>query len=249
MTTPRVLPIALIVGLIAGLLVGGFHNLFTVPVMEWAIVLEEERAAAEAPAAGAQEEDEGGVSLGVQRIGMVIGLGILGAIFGLIFAGLYHLVRGTAAGWPPLATSLVAGALGFWSLALFPYIRYPLNPPGVGDPETLLFRQGFQFLFIVLSAIGVVAAVYAVRLINRTMANSSPRNLGYAVVALAYAVFALLIVYLIPGNPDEVPVPPELLIIFRMLSVAGLFLFWLVLALGVGSKIMWYQRSAATADR
>ena len=51
---PRMLVIVLTVGLVSGLLVGGFHNLFTVPVMERAIVLEAERAAE----AGAAQDDE-----------------------------------------------------------------------------------------------------------------------------------------------------------------------------------------------
>ena len=45
----RILITSIVVGAIAGFLVGGFHNLFTVPVMERAIILEEERSATEAP--------------------------------------------------------------------------------------------------------------------------------------------------------------------------------------------------------
>ena len=45
----RLLAISLIFGLIAGILVGGFHNLFTVPVMERAIALEEARAVTDPP--------------------------------------------------------------------------------------------------------------------------------------------------------------------------------------------------------
>ena len=65
----RLLVTSVVIGLIAGLLVGGFHNLFTVPVMERAIVLEEERSASE-PAAPAEEGPSTDVSLGIQRIGM-----------------------------------------------------------------------------------------------------------------------------------------------------------------------------------
>ena len=41
---------AVLVGLVAGLIVGVYHNIFTVPIIERAIVLEEERAAAALPA-------------------------------------------------------------------------------------------------------------------------------------------------------------------------------------------------------
>ena len=45
-----ILPVALIMGALSGLLVGGFFNVFNVPVMEWAISLEEAAAEAEAAA-------------------------------------------------------------------------------------------------------------------------------------------------------------------------------------------------------
>ena len=47
---PRILSIAVLAGLVAGVLVGGFHNLFTVPVIEQAIALEEAAAVAAHPA-------------------------------------------------------------------------------------------------------------------------------------------------------------------------------------------------------
>ncbi len=68
----RIILRAVLVGLVAGLIVGVYHNIFTVPIIERAIVIEEERAAAALPA-GAQPEDEPPlVSLGMQRIGMGI---------------------------------------------------------------------------------------------------------------------------------------------------------------------------------
>jgi predicted cobalt transporter CbtA len=245
---PRVLPIALIVGLMAGLLVGGFHNLFTVPVMERAIALEEERTAAEAPAGAAEHEEEATVSLGVQRIGMVVGLAIFGLIIGLIFTGLYRLLRGIVPDWHPLAIALIVGAVGFWALSLFPFIKYPLNPPGVGESSSLTFRQGFQTVFILLSAAGAVGALYGVKLINRSTSVAAQRTQRYALLALGYVAFALIIAFAIPGNPDPTPVPVDLLALFRTLTMIGQFLLWLLLALGVGLTIMWYQRSAQTVS-
>ena len=40
----RILPTALVMGLIVGLLVAGYMNIFNVPVMEWAIELEGQAA-------------------------------------------------------------------------------------------------------------------------------------------------------------------------------------------------------------
>lgn len=245
---PRVLPIALIVGVMAGLLVGGFHNLFTVPVMERAIALEEERAAAVAPAGVAEHGGGAVVSLGVQRIGMVVGLATFGLIIGLVFTGFYRLLRGIVPDWHPLAIALIVGAVGFWALSLFPFIKYPLNPPGVGEPASLTYRQGFQTLFFLLSAAGAVGALYSIKFINRSTSVTAQRAQRYALVALAYAAFALIITFALPGNPDPTPVPVDLLALFRTLTMIGHFLLWLLLALGVGLTIMWYQRSTQTTS-
>ena len=245
---PRMLIIAVVMGLIAGLLVGGFHNLFTVPVMERAIALEEERAAAEAPATAAGAEEPPLVSLGVQRIGMTVGTAIVGAVLGLVFAGGYALLRRVVPQWQPLAVSVTVAALGFWCLSLFPFIKFPLNPPGVGDEGTLLFRQLFQTLFFVLSAAGVAGLLVAARRINLMTSDRSSRLQLYAGALLVYAVFALVIVFAIPGNPDPVPVPIDLLELFRTLTMIGQFLQWALLAVGVTLTLKWYQRSAQRAQ-
>jgi len=242
---PRILAIAVVVGVISGLLVGGFHNIFTAPVIERSIALEEERAAAKARDLGmAMEEEKPLVSLGVQRVGMAIGTGIYGGILGLAFAGGYALMRRVAPGWQPLALALMVGALGFWAVFLFPFIKYPLNPPGVGDPQTLTFRQGYQALFIFLSAVGMVGVLLGLRRVNLLTSSWSQRRQLYGLIALAYAAFGAVIFLVLPANPDPVPVPIDLLQLFRTFTVIGHFLLWTLLAVGVALTIMWYERSA-----
>lgn len=241
-----VLPVALIMGLLSGLLVGGYFNIFNVPVMEWAISLEEAAAEAEAAASGGAGEEGGGiaVSLGVQRIGMVAGLVVVGVLFGAIFTGLYHLVRRAAPGWNMWAWAAIAGLLGFWAVSLFAQIRYPLNPPGIGEGETLLARQAFQFLFIVISLISVVALLLAVRFVNESGTAGVQRFLRYAGVGIAYAVVAIVISYAIPGNPDAIPewVPKALVIMFRTFTVIGHFLLWMGVSFGVVGYLKYQER-------
>ena len=239
-----VLPVALIMGLLSGLLAGAFFNVFNVPVIEWAIGLEE--AAAEAAAAGGAPEDAGGipVSLGLQRIGMVGGLALVGVLFGAVFTGLYHLVRLAAPGWNMWAWAAIAGLLGFWSISLFAQIKYPLNPPGIGEETSLLARQGFQFLFIALSLVSVVAVVLAVKLINESGTAGFQLWAGYAAVGIAYAVVANVLFLAIPGNPDMIPewVPDVLVIMFRTFTIIGHFLLWMGIPFGVVGYIKYKER-------
>ena len=163
----RFIVTCVVAGLIAGLLVGVFHSIFTAPVMARAIALEEELAAQAMPVA-----EEVGVETPVplwvqERIGLPIGNGIVGLIFGLIYAGGYALLRRAFPEWHIIALAAVVGALGFWAIALFPFIKYPLNPPGVGEGETLLFRQLLQTLFFVLSGAGIASLLILIRRIRQ----------------------------------------------------------------------------------
>ena len=240
----RLLLTSVIVGVIAGFLVGGFYNLFMVPVMERAIDLEGERVASVTPA-DADVEEEGGVevSLGVQRVGMVFGTAIYGAILGLFFAAGFVLLHRAAPGWPAVWVALAVGALGFWSLSLFPFIKYPLNPPGVGDEATLLSRQLGQALFMLLSAAAVGLALDAVRRINGRPALLGARRVWLGAMLAGYGALALVMVFAFPGNPDPVPVPIDLLELFRALTMSGQFLMWALLAAGVAVALLWRQRT------
>lgn len=259
----RVLPTALIMGVIVGLLVAAYMNVFNVPVMEWAIALEGcdiDRAGCAEQLAAEEEEVPLPLafltSLGGQRVGMSVGLAVIGILYAAIFTGLYHLTRNATPGWSPWSWAAVAALLGFWGVSLYTQIKFPLNPPGIGDEGTLLARQGFQFLFIAVSTISVGLVIYGVGLINRNSAGSG-RWLRYAGVGLAYAVVALLLAFAIPSVRDAAPVwlPPELTIMFRTFTAAGHFLLWMGIAFAtVGYRLYrerdvhaYPQSSAATA--
>ncbi len=235
----RILPTALVMGVIVGLLVAAYMNILNVPVMEWAIALEGcdiDRAGCAEQLANAEEEEPLPlsflISLGGQRIGMSVGLAVIGILYAAVFAGLYHLMRNATPGWNPWAWAAVAGLLGFWGVSMYTQIKFPLNPPGIGDEGTLLARQGFQFLFIAVSTISVCLVVYGVGLVNRSSAGSG-RWLRYAGIGLAYAVVALLLAFAVPSVRDAAPdwLPPELTIMFRTFTAGGHFLLWMGIAL------------------
>ena len=242
----RLLITSVVVGIVAGLLVGIFYNLFQVPVMERAIALEEERSAS--VTSGAAEEEEGpstDVPLGVQRVGMALGTIIYGAILGLFFSVGFVLLHRAAPGWPVVWVALTVGVLGFWSLSLFPFIKYPLNPPGVGDEATLLTRQFGQTLMMLLSAVAIGVVLDAFRRINQNFAEFASRRVWYGGVLGVYAILAIVMAFAFPGNPDPVPVPIDLLELFRALTMAGQFILWALLAAGVTLALLWQQRSEA----
>ena len=216
---------AIVVGLVAGLVVGGFHNVVTVPVIEEAIAFEEAAAA----------EDDGEdplVSLGAQRVGLVIGQAIFGVLLGALFVPLRSLaVKAVAHGRLYLVVA-VAAAIGFWSVSLLPALKYPPNPPGVGEAESLAFRQGFQFLFVVVS-IAAAMALLAFLARGRNGEGGQWARSRLAALGAAYLGVVAVLFIAFPANDDPVTAPAELVDEFRRLSVIGHLLTWALIGAGI----------------
>ena len=80
--------------------------------MERAIALEEERVSTVSTENRGDEEGAVVVSLGAQRIGMIFGTAIMGAILGLFFSVGFILLHRAAPGWPVVWVAITDGALG-----------------------------------------------------------------------------------------------------------------------------------------
>lgn len=231
-----VLRAVLIAGLIAGTAMALFHSLATEPVIEQAIALEEAHAG-EAPAPG-QEQQEPVVSREVQRGGLALGLMLYGVFFGLLFGVAFPILEHLL---PPVGTfrrALLASAAAFWTLNLFPFLKYPANPPGVGQPETIELRQTLFLVAIGLAIAGLVAACAGAR----WLAGRYGQQRLWAVALAAYAAYSLVVYLALPPNPDPTPVPPELLWSFRLLSLAGIAIFCLVFGGVVAVLLRYFER-------
>lgn len=218
-----VLKAAVLAGLVAGLVAAGFHSLLTEPVIDRAIKIEEQSSRAQ----GAPVE-EPVVSRRTQRVGLVFGFLLYGAAWGLLSGILSHLVRSRLPALSDAKRGVTLAVLAGWSVAIFPFLKYPANPPGVGDPATIGYRQGLYLGFIGLSVIGAILAFWLQRSLGPGRRSAWP-------LALALYVVYLAVVYLaMPRNPDQVGMPSQVVWNFRALSLAGLVLFWGVLGAAFG---------------
>jgi hypothetical protein len=218
---------AIVAGLVAGLVASVFHQVLTEPVIDRAIAAEEARAAAQ-PAQSGHGHDEPVVSRGGQKVGLVVGLLLYGLIWGLLVGIAVYATRGWAPpGWSLGRHGLVVGGLVGWSVALFPFLKYPANPPGVGEPETIGYRQTLYLGFIVLAVLGLAVAAS----LRRRMATGGAG--GWIAPVALYAVWALGLYALMPPNPDPVQLSETILRPFRALSLTGLVVFWGAFALAL----------------
>ncbi|MBI2219224.1 MAG: CbtA family protein [Candidatus Rokubacteria bacterium] len=216
---------AVLAGLIAGVAVSIFHLTLAEPVIEQAIRLEEQRSRASGASHG-----EPLVSRAVQKVGLVVGLLLYGAIWGLLFGVAYRLLeRHVEAASVAVRGAFVAGLVG-WSVALFPFLKYPANPPAVGDPATIADRQALYFGFVALSIAGLALALAVRRIVAPVKAQLGIERLSRPLALGVYMLYLSALYVLMPANPDPVEVPAGLVWTFRGISFAGLALFWAVLA-------------------
>jgi len=220
-----VLGAAVLAGLIAGAITSAFHFVLAEPVIERAIEQEKQTkmvhgANAEAPI----------VTRTVQRRGLVIGLLIYGAVWGALLGVLYLLIESRRQIWDPRIRGWLLAVVIGWAVAWFPFLKYPANPPGVGESTTVVHRQLLYVGFVVLSAAGAAIAF----LLHGRRARGGAR----AVVVL-YALYAVALYLAMPANPDLVRMPAGLVWTFRAISLAGLVVFWLAL----GTSFQWLARA------
>ena len=145
----------LLAGLCGGLLGAGFAKVVGEPPLDAAIAWESTHGAV-------KESHTETVSRTVQStIGLAAGAVVygvaLGGLFALVFAGAYG--RISRAG--PVRTGTGLAAAAFVVLYLVPFLKYPPNPPGIGDPATIGDRTALYFGMVAISVLAAIAAVRA----------------------------------------------------------------------------------------
>lgn len=178
---------------------------------------------------GAHHEDL--FARGTQEIGGAVGLVVFGLALGVIFAVVLGAVGPRMAASTPLAASMRLGCTGFMAVVLVPFLKYPANPPAVGDPDTVNERTVLYFAVLALS----ILLAWAVWRFHRA-ARLGPTAQVWATVAL-YAAGLLVIFLALPATPDTVDAPADLVWSFRLASLGGLAVMWAVMALLAGTLL------------
>jgi predicted cobalt transporter CbtA len=227
----------MLVGLLAGLLVFAFGKVFGEPQVDRAIGFETALDAAKAKAAEAKgmhvEEEPELVSRPVQAgWGLFTGVMVYSTAFGGLFALVFAAVYRRAMDLGPRATSALLAAVGFVSVYVIPNLKYPANPPSVGEPETIGYRTALYFSMLALS----VAAMVLASVLRRRLAV---RHDGWtaALGAIAFYLVAMIVVAGVLPAINEVPeaFPATVLWRFRVASFGMQFVMWATLGLAFGT--------------
>jgi uncharacterized membrane protein len=169
--------------------------------------------------------DQGGeiFSRSTQKIGLFFATGLFGVTVGGVFGLAYAYFRDRLASKSEWNRSLsLAGAI-FAGAFLIPFVKYPANPPTVGDPTTIGERTASYLAMVTLSLLIVLAAWYAARAlrVQGTYAPVRQLTVGLGVIVAVGVLFLAL-----PAAPDPGDFPSGLLWNFRLSSLGTQLVFW-----------------------
>ena len=214
-------------GLVAGVLVFLFAKYFGEPNVDGAIAVEDQiqQAAGDPP-------DPVLVSRALQATwGLFTGTMLFSIAMGGIFSLVFAFSWGRLGRLGVRATSALVALGGFVTVYLMPFLKYPANPPSIGNPETIGYRTALYFGVVVLSIIALVAALN----LGRALLGRMERWHTIMVAVATYFVIMIAVDLVLP-NINEVPsvFPAALLWQFRMVALGIQVILWTTVGLLFG---------------
>jgi hypothetical protein len=217
--------IVLISGAIAGTILGAVNQVIVEPYIERAIELEMQ---------GAAENGEmiNPIEFAAYRFwqrggeiaaGTVLGMA-LGSLFGIVFA--YG--RDSVPSSSNVRRALIVAGIMWFTLFLIPALKYPANPPAVGDPETIYYRQSLYLAFLAISGFSALGLA----LLYRKMGSLQAKK---AIIPAVYAAIMAVAYFAMPANPDAISPPMDLVTGFRIVSAFTMSMFWGLLGITLGA--------------
>jgi len=229
MKTAIFLIIVLISGALAGFIHGTVNFAIVEPYLDQAIGIENQNLFASGEEQDTPQfwaEYEGyriWQKSGQILAGVILGTSI-GALFGLVFA----FARNALPGNNDIIKSLVLAGIMWFTMYLIPFLKYPANPPTVGDSETVVLRAALYLSFIAISGL---TAFGFYKLSTKFEKKKKIISL------IGYGIFISAVFFIMPENPDEITAPMNLVNEFRIMSVLGVTSFWI--SVGVILGLFW----------
>jgi putative cobalt transporter subunit CbtA len=235
----RLIARGLLAGVVAAVLAFVFARVCAEPVIGRAIAFEDGRTDVE-NAHGLHEHGAELFTRGVQaNTGLGFGVLIFGVAMGALFAVLFCVVAARATGIGPQALSALLATAAFGALYVVPFVKYPPNPPAVGQADTIGARTGWYLVLVLVSVVLAIAGVWLARRLAARLGTPD----GWLLAAGAYLVAITMIIVLLP-TVDETPqplrdasgaiiypgFPADDLYEFRLVSLGTQLVLWVTIA-------------------
>ncbi len=225
MKTLSFLCIVIVAGLLAGLFHGLINVAFVEPYLDTAIGIENLRLFAEGQAKDNPQFWKQFTDYRIwQKQGSVVAGGMLGMATGALFGLVFAYSRKSLPGNNDIKKALVLAGI-MWAVFYFiPFLKYPANPPTVGEPTTIVFRATTYALFVALSGIGAIG-------FSRLYKKMKDKKF---LAFVGYAAYMVIVFVAMPPNPDPIRTPMAIVNGFREISAVTVIATWIVNALILG---------------
>ncbi len=226
MRTFLFIAIVLISGVTAGLIHGGANFVLVEPSLDQAIGIENQHLFASGEEKDTPEfRAEFDSYRYWQKSGQVLAGAILGISISSLFGIIFVLSRNSLPGKSDMRKSLILAGIMWLAIYLIPFLKYPANPPTVGDPDTVVLRSILYLSFIAISGFGALGFYKIFKKLKTKK----------FIAILGYAVFVGIIFFAMPENPDNITAPMNLVDHFRIMSAVAVSIYWLSLGIILGS--------------
>lgn len=162
-----------------------------------------------------------------QKGGAFAGGAIYGAGLASLFGVVFVFARNKLPGNDNKRKALFLAAVMWFVLYFMVALKYPANPPAVGDPATIYYREILYVVYIMIS--GFAALGLAVSW------NRIPISSKKIIIPLIYAAIMVTAYLVMPPNPDKIEISMNLIQTFRIFSAITIGIFWAVLGIVFGS--------------
>jgi predicted cobalt transporter CbtA len=221
--------ITLLSGAIAGTILGVLNQALVEPYIDRAISIETQNDIKEGEVVYPVELQNYRLwqKAGEIAAGAILGTS-LGALFGIVFVYSRSLLLHSDSN---VKKALILAGIMWFVLFLIPALKYPANPPAVGDPDTIYYRES---LYIGLLAISGFSAL-GLALLYRMLGNRTNNKNRIIIVPVIYAAIMVGAFLVLPPNPDKITVPVDLVQGFRIASAFTMTIFWVLLGITLGA--------------
>ena len=158
-----------------------------------------------------------------QKVGAFAGGAIYGAGLAALFGVIFVFARNKLPGKNNKQKAIFLAGIMWFVLFFMVALKYPANPPAVGDPETIYYRETLYIGYIMIS--GLAALGMAVIWI-KTRINSKK-----IIIPLMYAAIMVTAYAVMPSNPDKIEISMDLIQSFRVLTAITIGVFWGILGI------------------
>src|SRR5581483_78256 len=216
--------ITLLSGAIAGTILGIINQGIVEPFLDRAIALETQK---KINGGAVIDPNEAAVYRVWQKGGEIFAGTILGISLGALVGVVFAYCRSALPGRDNKRKALVLVGVMWFVLFFAPALKYPGNPPGVGNPGTVYYRESIYVGFLLVSGVSTLGLALMYRRIKTPLNKVVIPIMYTAIMVTAYMAF--------PPNPDPITAPMDLVIGFRLAGGFTMSIMWGLIGIALGA--------------